>query len=194
MARNTVPLNQIINDFIITIADDDYAGNASDTQIRTHALRGIRELGFDVSKKIRSLKLTIDSTNNTVELPDDYVDWSKIGVVGNDGVVYVLGENKNLNYSQSYANASGTAVGNASSAADSDSDGVNDRIDSKSGTSGASSGSDSLSQGFNSYIFRNYVYGATNALYGLGGGKSQGQFRVNLDQNRIEIDTSSGVS
>ena len=52
MARNTVPLNQIINDFIITIADDDYAGNASDTQIRTHALRGIRELGFDVSKKI----------------------------------------------------------------------------------------------------------------------------------------------
>ena len=46
MARNTVPLNQIINDFIITIADDDYAGNASDTQIRTHALRGIRELSL----------------------------------------------------------------------------------------------------------------------------------------------------
>ena len=194
MARNTVPLNQIINDFIITIADDDYAGNASDTQIRTHALRGIRELGFDVSRKIRSLKLTIDSTNNTVELPDYYVDWSKIGVVGSDGLVYVLGENKNLNYSQSYANASGTAVGNAASAADSDSDGVNDRVDSKSATSGVSSSSASLAQGFTSYIFRNYVYGATNALYGLGGGKTQGEFRVNLDQNRIELDTSSSVS
>tara|TARA_R100000353_G_scaffold41225_1_gene32609 strand:- start:2581 stop:3423 length:843 start_codon:yes stop_codon:yes gene_type:complete len=194
MARNTVPLNQIINDFIITIADDDYAGNASDTQIRTHALRGIRELGFDVSKKIKSLKLKVDSTNNTVELPDDYVDWSKIGSVGTDGIIYVLGENKNINYSQSYADATGTAVDNAASAADSDGDGVNDRIDSKSATSGSSSNSDSLSQGFNSFIFRNYVYGAANALYGIGGGHRNGQFRVNLDQNRIEIDTASNVS
>ena len=39
MARNTVPLNQVINDFIITLADDDYAGHASDVQVRTHALR-----------------------------------------------------------------------------------------------------------------------------------------------------------
>ena len=194
MARNTVPLNQIINDFIITIADDDYAGNASDTQIRTHALRGIRELGFDVSKKIKSLKLKVDSTNNTVELPDDYVDWSKIGSVGTDGIIYVLGENKNINYSQSYADANGTAVDNAASAADSDGDGLNDRIDSKSATSGSSSNSDSLSQGFNSFIFRNYVYGAANALYGIGGGHRNGQFRVNLDQNRIEIDTASNVS
>ena len=194
MARNTVPLNQIINDFIITIADDDYAGNASDTQIRTHALRGIRELGFDVSKKIKSLKLKVDSTNNTVELPDDYVDWSKIGSVGTDGIIYVLGENKNINYSQPYADATGTAVDNAASAADSDGDGVNDRIDSKSATSGSSSNSDSLSQGFNSFIFRNYVYGAANALYGIGGGHRNGQFRVNLDQNRIEIDTASSVS
>lgn len=194
MARNTVPLDQIINDFIITIADDDYAGNASDTQIRTHALRGIRELGFDVSKKIKSLKLKVDSTNNTVELPDDYVDWSKIGSVGTDGIIYVLGENKNINYSQSYADTTGTAVDNAASAADSDGDGLNDRIDSKSATSGSSSSSDSLSQGFNSFIFRNYVYGAANALYGIGGGHRNGQFRVNLDQNRIEIDTASNVS
>jgi hypothetical protein len=194
MARNTVPLDQIINDFIITLADDDYAGSASDTQIRTHALRGIREMGFDMSRKIRSLKLTVDSATNTVELPDDYVDWSKIGVVGSDGVIYVLGENKNINYSQAYADASGNEVANAAAASDTDGDGVYDRVDSKSGTSGATSNSDILSQGFNSYLFRNYVYGGTNAIYGVGGGNTQGQFRVNLDQNRIEIATSNGVS
>ncbi len=91
MARNTVPLNQIINDFIITLADDDFAGTASDTQLRTHALRGIREIGFDMSNKVRSLKLTVNKSNNTVELPDDYVGINKIGVVGADGIVYVLG-------------------------------------------------------------------------------------------------------
>jgi hypothetical protein len=140
MARNTVPLKQIINDFIITIGDDDYAGGASDTQIRTHALRGIREMGFDMTKKIRSLKLTVDTSTNTVELPDDYVDWSKVGVVGSDGIVYVLGENKNINFSQAYANTSGEKVGKAADAYDTDSDGVYDRIDSKSVTNSGSPG------------------------------------------------------
>jgi len=192
MARNTVPLDQIISDFIITMGDDDYAGNASDNQIRTHALRGIREMGFDMSRKIRSLKLTVDSATNTVELPDDYVDWSKVGVVGSDGIVYVLGENKNLNYSQAYANASGEKVGKASDAIDSDNDGVYDRVGSKSSTgSGSPSSADDLSQGMNSHIFRNLAYGSANAIYGVGGGHYYGQFRVNLDQNRIELATNN---
>lgn len=195
MARNTVPLKQIINDFIITMGDDDYAGGASDTQIRTHALRGIREMGFDMAKKIRSLKLTVDASTNTVELPDDYVDWSKVGVVGSDGIVYVLGENKNINYSEAYANSSGEKVGKAADAYDTDSDGVYDRIDSKSVTNSGSPGnSDDLSQGFNSYVFRNYAYGAATAIYGVGGGNYYGQFRVNLDQNRIEIGSNGDIS
>jgi len=194
MARNTVPLDQIINDFIITLADDDYAGSASDTQIRTHALRGIREMGFDMSKIIKSLKITVDTATNTIELPDDYVDWSKVGIVGSDGIVYVLGENKNINYSQAYSNASGTKVGNAASASDSDGDGVYDRIDSKGATnSGSPASSDDVTQGFNSYIFRNYVYGASNGLYGIGGGHMYGTFRVNLDQNRIELETNQDI-
>ena len=194
MARNTVPLNQVINDFIITLADDDYAGHASDVQVRTHALRGIREMGFDLSKVIRSIKITVDSTNDTVELPDDFVDWCKVGVVGSDGIVYVLGENKNINYSQAYANASGTKVGNAASATDSDGDGVFDRIASKGATTGATANSNDLTQGFDSYVFRNYVYGASNGLYGIGGGHLEGGFRFNLDQNRIELESNESIS
>ncbi len=189
MARNTVPLNQIINDFIITLADDDYAGNASDVQVRTHALRGIREMGFDTSKKIRSLALTINSINNTVELPDDFVDWSKVGVVGSDGLVYVLGENKNINYSQAYADVYGVKAPTSSTAADSDGDGVFDRIEDKTSTGGGNT-----SSGFNSSVFRDYYYGNQNAIYGAGGGRYRGEFRVNLDQNRIEISPISNVS
>jgi len=189
MARNTVPLNQIINDFIITMAEDDFAGTASDNQVRTHALRGIREFGFDVSNKIRSLKLTINSANNTVELPDDYVGWSKIGVVGSDNLVYVLGENKNINYSQAYDAGAGVKAPTSATANDSDNDGVYDRIDDKTST-----GDVGIQSGFNSTIFRDYYYGAQNAIYGAGGGRYRGEFRVNLDQNRIEISPMSGVS
>ena len=65
MARNTVPLSQVISDFIITMGEDDFANQASDTQIRTHALRGLREIGFDMSRKIKSLKLSVNTANNT---------------------------------------------------------------------------------------------------------------------------------
>jgi len=195
MARNTVPLNQIISDFLITMADDDYASMASDVQVRTHALRGIREIGFDMSNKIKSIKIEVNSSNNTIELPDDFVDLSKVGVVGSDGIVYILGQNKNINQSRAYANSLGNKVGNVADAIDTDGDGVHDRIDSKGSTkSGSPSSSDDVTQGFNSFIFRNYVYGASNGLYGIGGGHLFGNYRLNLDQNRIELESNDNIS
>tara|TARA_R100001443_G_scaffold44432_2_gene57353 strand:- start:2094 stop:2924 length:831 start_codon:yes stop_codon:yes gene_type:complete len=190
MARNYVPLSQVVDDFIITLESDDYASTASDNTVRTHALRGIREMGFDFLKVIRSLKLSVDTTNNTVALPDDYVDWSKVGVVGSDGLVYVLGENKNLNYSQIYST---DAAGNTS---DTDGDGLLDRTDSKSATdSGTPSVGSDISEGTDSYMFRNYVYDNNQGrLYGAGGGHYYGQFRVNLDQNRIELKGNNSMS
>ena len=193
MARHTVTLDQVIADFMLTREADDYTTNSSELVVRNIALRGIREMGFDVSKKIKSLKLDVNSANNTIELPDDFVDILKVGVVGNDGKVYVFTSNKSINYSESYANSSGTAVGTSASAADSDGDGVFDRVDSKSATSGA--GTESLSDSFDSYIFRNFVYGTSNGrLYGIGGGDRLGQYRLNLSQNRIEIETGSNHS
>lgn len=190
MARNYVPLSQVIDDFIITLESDDYASTASDNIIRNHALRGIREMGFDFLKVIRSLKLTVDTSNNTAPLPDDYVDWSKVGVVGSDGLVYVLGENKNLNYSQKYATNDG---GNNY---DSDGDGLLERVDSKSATnSGSPSVGSDITDGTDSYIFRNYVYENNQGrLYGAGGGHYYGEFRVNLDQNRIELKGNNSMS
>ena len=99
MAHNKVKLSQIIRDFIITLDGDDYASNASDSAIRNFALRGIREIGFDLGKKIKSLKRDIQS-NDTVILPEDFVDLLKLGIVDEDGVVRVFGNNKNINYSR----------------------------------------------------------------------------------------------
>lgn len=188
MARNYVQLSQLLDDFIISIASGDYANNAADNQIRGIALRGIREMGFDLSKRIRSLKLSVGS-NNTATLPDDYVDWSKIGVVGADGLVYVLGENKNLNYSQKYSTSNGNTY-------DSDGDGLLDREDSKTATSSGSPAQDSgITDGMESFIFRNYLYNDDEGgLYGIGGGQYYGEFRINLDQNRVEIKNNSDIS
>ena len=102
MARNTIKVSQIVNDFLLTMGHDDFVNDIDEAVLKNFAKRGIREFGFDIMNRVKSLKISVNSANDTVELPDDYVDMVKIGVVGTDGLVYVLGENKNINISQKY--------------------------------------------------------------------------------------------
>ncbi len=179
MARNTVTVDQIVNDFILTGSGDDYVSDASNTVVRNYALRGIRDMGFDMLNQVKSLKLSIDKSLNTVDLPDDYVDLIKIGIVGQDGLVHVFGENKNLNISNKYK------ADNAGNFIDSDSDGVYDRERDRDVTN--------VGEGFkqyDSYVFRNYLYENTQGrLYGVGGGQYGGEYRINKEDNRIELGT-----
>jgi len=187
---NYVPLSQIISDFKITRDIDDFAANASDAALRNFALRGIRELGFDVVSRVKSLKLTCDKTNNTVAIPDDYVDMIKLGVVDSDGILKIFGENKHINYSRKISAGTSTSdseegplpiEGNL----------ILNREDSKSSTTEDIN----TSEDYDYYVFENYMYNGTlGRLYGIGGGHKHGQYRINLDQNRIEIDTDGSYS
>ena len=194
---NKVKLSQIIKDFIITSDGDDYANNVSDFAIRNFALRGIREIGFDLGKKIKSIKRTINTTNDTISLPDDFVDLLKVGVVGADGVIHVLNQNKHINYSREIQQDTNDATGVVSDTTDvGDSqlgplditaNQILDRDASKSSTTGSTTNSDD--QDF--YVFENYLYqGGSGRLYGIGGGHGAGQYRLNLDEDRIELKIS----
>tara|TARA_R100000654_G_scaffold73751_1_gene106980 strand:+ start:519 stop:1403 length:885 start_codon:yes stop_codon:yes gene_type:complete len=186
---NFVSLRQLIDDFIVTMDSDDYISNVSDTAIRNIALRGIREFGFDVSSRVRSIKRTIQS-NNTVILPEDYVDLVKIGVVDSDGILRVLGQNKNLNYSRKLT-TEGATTDSEAGPLNLTSNIIKDREDDKNATAGSNSGNGDLDH----FIFENYLFqGGIGRLYGLGGGHLAGEYRINLDQNRIEIDTDSASS
>ena len=174
MAKNRISINQIVGDFIVTTEGDDYTSNVSDVLIRNHALRGIREFGFDISRVIKSIKLSVNTTNNTVALPDDYVDAIKIGVVGTDGKVYVFAQDSNINISQKK---------------------INGKLEDSKGSTSGFGGVSNVDDGFDSYVFRNFVYGVDQGgLYGVGGGHKLGFYRLNLDQNRIELDTNTGYS
>ncbi len=197
MAHNKVKLSQVIRDFIVTLDGDDYASNASDYAIRNFALRGIREIGFDLGKKIKSLKLSIDSTNNTVALPDDFVDLSKIGIVDPNGILRVFGQNQNINYSRKYEVDSAGALTNDTSDFDggvlniSDNQ-ILDRQDDKTSTDNTDGSTD---DNLDFYIFENYLYqGGIGRLYGTGGGYLSGEYRLNLDQDRIEIEANEGFT
>jgi len=186
---NFVSLRQLIDDFIVTMDSDDYISNVSDVAIRNIALRGIREFGFDVSSRVRSIKRTIQS-NSTIILPEDYVDLVKIGVVDSDGILRVLGQNKNLNYSRKDKDGAGRGDSDAGPL-NIPSNLIEDREDNKTSTTGNDSGDSDIDH----FIFENYLFqGGMGRLYGLGGGHSAGGYRVNLDQNRIEIDADSDTT
>lgn len=199
LGMNYVPLRQIVDDYIITLDTDDYANSVSDTAIRNISLRGIREFGFDITSRIKSLKLDINSANNTVTLPDDFVDLLKVGIVGDDGVLRVLNQSKHLNQSRRITQVASVSGGDLdtdttsksdseSGPLDTDANLILNREDSKNAAIPSSSVSDS-------YVFENYMYeGGNGRVYGLGGGASQGEYRLNLDQNRLEMSTANGLS
>ena len=188
MSMNKVKLSQIINDFIITSDGDDYINNVSDIAIRNFALRGIREIGFDLGKKIKSIKRTINTTNDTIALPDDFVDLLKVGVVGADGVIHVLNQNKHINYSRQIQQDSGAdttdTVDSAAGPLNIEQNEILDREPSKNATTGSTTESEDA----DFYLFENYLHqGGLGRLYGVGGGYAVGEYRLNLDEDRIEL-------
>jgi len=194
LGMNYVPLRQIIDDYVITLDTDDFANSPSDIAIRNVALRGIREFGFDITSRVKSIKKDINTANNTVDLPDDFVDLIKIGIVGSDGVLRVLSQNKNINYSRQITQVNGADTTSQSDSQsgplDIDNNLVLNRSDDKDSTSTSSISNNSLQ-----YVFDNYAYqGGLGRLYGTGGGHLAGEYRLNLDQNRIEVDTANGAS
>tara|TARA_B100000900_G_scaffold414584_1_gene441647 strand:+ start:828 stop:1712 length:885 start_codon:yes stop_codon:yes gene_type:complete len=197
--HNYVSLREVIVDYMLTMDEDDYASSATEYAIRNMALRGIREFGFDVQPRVRSLKITLES-NNTIVLPDDFVDVIKIGTVDENGIVRAFAENKNLNISQIYNDDS--SIVNQSGLSGLDDSGqarnrrviVDNKIENRKDDLTATN-SEANNEDIDWYIFENYLYqGSLGRMYGLGGGKLRGTYRINYDQNRIEIDSEAGVT
>lgn len=183
MARNNTLVSEIVNDFMLGLSSDDYAYGSSKTAVQNIALRGARSFGFDMMRRVKSLNLPVNTDLMCVDLPDDFVDWVKIGHVGSDGLIYVFGENKNISSSMRYV------LDNTGQAVDSDGDGVNDRVEDK-----QTSQSYANLDGTGNFIFRNYMLqDGIGSLYGVGGGQYSGEFRINHELNRIEISTAMSL-
>ena len=182
MARNLVTIKNVVNDFLLSLSEDDYVSNATDYHVHNLALRGAREMGFDIMKRIKSVRMEVDKTLNTVDLPDDFVDFLRIGAVGSDGLFYAFKENKHINIAQTYV------LDSNNNPIDSDGDGVYDREDARNVTRSGSNTNDTA----DNFINARYLYDATEGkFYGYGGAKAMGEFRINHEQNRIELPTAS---
>lgn len=86
-----IPIDECINDYL----DESEQSNHKYFKVWHLAFRGLTELGLDFFYQIKSVKLPINA-NLTVNLPADYLNYSKIGVLNGSGEIIPLSYNSKL--------------------------------------------------------------------------------------------------
>ena len=93
-ARNYITIDSVINDYI----DESEQSVHKYAKLYNIAVRGMEKLGLDFFYKIRTVKIPIDTTNYTAELPNDYISYTKIGVLNSVGEIIPLKFNNKMTY------------------------------------------------------------------------------------------------
>jgi hypothetical protein len=155
-----IPLNEIVNYYI----SEAQLTAASFLRLWHFAIRGLEDMAYSFSAEPVTRKLDV-LPNKTVELPGDYVDWCKVGVLNENGEVATLRFNAALS---GYASV--------------DDERTSYNIDNTTGINSTSS----------DYFYRNYLF--TNeyvTLMGIPSGtQNLGEFKVLHDQNIVLLDNS----
>ncbi len=96
MAIDYTSIDEVVNDFQLTIDDTSYDKDAQIYQLRLLALQGLRELKFDAEQEVKTTTMLVDSTTLQVTLPNDYVKLLRIGYRGDDDEFHPLGYKSDL--------------------------------------------------------------------------------------------------
>jgi hypothetical protein len=178
MARDLIPLSSIVNDYLLTREALDY-DTSNYKQLMAYGKQAIRdELSMELGATIKSVKLTVNTTLNTVSFPNDYIEYTKIGVLDDNCRVVTLGLSNEINYAGAIALDDGGA-------AILDSDGI-ETLDATTCTP-----TTATNNGVGTFFY-NYPFDSGNGqLFGIGGGNNaRGYYRINTMDNRIELNSS----
>lgn len=97
-----VSFNSLVEDMVEeTLDGDSYLKNTKRSQIIKWLKKGVREMNFNALNRPKFLEFTLPPSLSMV-MPVDYVDWVRIWVIGDDGFLYTLGNNKNMNIAEAF--------------------------------------------------------------------------------------------
>lgn len=96
---NYISINDIVNDYLVLRDSSDNDKNLNKTQLAILAKKALREMQYDTSTRIKAVSLTVAEGTNFVPLPDDFLSYRRIGVLGSDCKIYALGQNDRINIS-----------------------------------------------------------------------------------------------
>jgi len=138
-------------------------------RLYTIALSCLREINMDVNGIIKIVELSIND-NDTVDLPEDFMNYSKIGIVGYDGRIHCLGRDNSISLNPTFNNC-GVQVANPN---------TNNLGDPE---------ISNFDYPFFGLPYAGYFYGlgdGNGGLFGLGGGNNNiGYYRLDRATNQL---------
>src|SRR6185437_12533122 len=91
-------IKNIVQEYLIEIGDNQFNRYARFYQL---AVSGMREFHYDMVGVLKTVELPINS-NDTVNLPVDYINYATIGISGADGRIHSLARNESLSLRKQY--------------------------------------------------------------------------------------------
>ncbi len=86
-----ITLNDIVNAYMEQAKSPQH----DKARLITIAVRGIKELNYDVTQQIKCAEFELDPATNSIDYPKDYVKYTKIGICINGNLI-TLGLNENI--------------------------------------------------------------------------------------------------
>ncbi len=91
-----IKLNDIINNFLVAyVGAGKLIPSVKRTDVIFHAKRGLQEFSYDTLKSIKSQELTVPN-NLSIPLPQDYVNYTNVYWIDNQGVKHIIMPVNNL--------------------------------------------------------------------------------------------------
>jgi len=91
-----IKLNDIINNFLVAyVGPGKLISDVKRTDVIFHAKRGLQEFSYDTLKSIKSQELTVP-ISLSVPLPQDYVNYTNVYWIDNQGVKHIIMPVNNL--------------------------------------------------------------------------------------------------
>lgn len=87
--------NYLLKNIVKEWISENGKSEAQFARLYTIALSGLREMNMDVNGIIKIVELAIND-NDTVDLPEDFMNYSKIGILGTDGRIHCLGVDNSI--------------------------------------------------------------------------------------------------
>lgn len=159
MQSNYIPLSDVVNSYL-----NEAELSPDDNFVRLYrvALEGLKlELLNDFAAPVKTVELTV-LANKTAILPKDFINYSRLGIVNNSGVIATLTQNENLTFNKSCSD---------------------DRVDQPVAYQTILNG--------NQYLYwasASPIGFAYQPLYGLGSNVNLGEFRIDPKGGKIVFD------
>ena len=96
-----VTLEQVITDYMMSRVDTDPTKNARRYQVAYQAMRGLRELYYDVLQEIKGVEMEL-SPSLEIVLPPDYVNYVRISWVDSTGQLHPMAEDNTMSIAKEY--------------------------------------------------------------------------------------------